>query len=312
MIPAPVAVSGLAYEIGDLKPLESIEALRRSERSLISLRDKGVRRYAESELGPAAMAARAARRTLGITGVAPRDIDAVIYASTSFWEKRFTTEREISWLLFELGLENAHPVGVFLPGCANASISIRMAANLVRAEGYRHVLVATADKVAPEHPEKRVMWPDVSVLSDSAASCLVGAAGTGSFDVLRMAHRSSPAMWDLDADSNLAAFLMGTVKGARRTAHAVLSAAEVEPAAIRRLITNNYNEPVMRMMARQCGFAEEQAFLDNVPRFAHGYAADTLINLADCTAHEPAAPGDLYFLLGTGHKNWGAALLRKT
>jgi 3-oxoacyl-[acyl-carrier-protein] synthase-3 len=305
----PVYLNGLAFALGELRPVDSLGVLREKQDSLEELGKRGVHQYAESPLRPAELAVQSIRETLEVARLAASEVDALIYASTSFWQKSFGTEREVSWLMFELGLSKAFPIGVFLPGCANFTSALRVAANLIRGDGLRNVLVVTTDRVNPGDPQRRVMWPHVSVLSDGAASALVSSEAAG-FEVLSLVHRSSPAMWDLDPDSNLAAFLMGTVKGAQETVQAALDAADIQRSAVRRLITNNYNVPVMQMIARRCGFAAEQTFLDNVPRFAHAYAADLVINLSDCVRTNGLRANDSYCLLATGHKNWGGTVLR--
>lgn len=310
-----VALAGMGsigYALGRLRSIEELDALAEQPEALAALRAKGVALFSEAEETPAQLAAQAASQTLALSNVAAGDIEALVYASTSFWEKQFYSEHDVAWLMNELGLVNAYPIGVFLPGCANAVTSLRVAVNMIRAEGYRRVLVVTTDKLAPGDSAKRVMWPDVSVLSDAAASFMVTSAGDAEFDVTGIGHHSAPYMWDLDGKSNLAAFLLATVRGAQKTADRALLAARLTPGDTRGLITNNYNHAVMRMIAQKCGFDESQVYLGNVSRFAHGYAADTLINLHDCLAECPAAPGDSFLMLGTGHKNWASAVLRKT
>ena len=69
---------------------------------------------------------------------------------------------------------------------------------------------------------------------------------------------------------------------------------------------------VMKMTAAKLGFEQNQMYLDNVSKFGHCYAADTLINLSSFSEQEAIKPDDLFVLLGTGHKHWGSALLRAT
>lgn len=305
-------IGSIGYAIGDLHPIEELKALTEKPDTLASLKAKGIAYFAETTDTPAELACRAARETLSVSGVDGADVEAIIYASTSFWEKQFYSERDIAWLMNDLGLVNAYPVGVFLPGCANATSAMRVAINMIHAEGYRNVMVVTTDKVVPGNSAKRVMWPDVSVLSDAAASFMVTPAGQTEFDVIAISHHSAPFMWDFDNQNNLAAFLLSTVKGAQQTVADALERAGLVAYDIRTLLTNNYSNAVMQMIARKCGFDEEQIYLGNVARFGHAYAADTLINLKDDLTNRPADRGDRFVLLGTGHKNWGAVVLRKT
>ncbi|WP_397392733.1 3-oxoacyl-[acyl-carrier-protein] synthase III C-terminal domain-containing protein [Polynucleobacter sp.] len=305
------SVGSIGYALGCLRPIDQLEALSEKPESLAALRAKGVMYFSEANKTPVELAVEAASQTLAQSNAMPSEIEAVIYASTSFWEKSFYSERDVAWLMNKLGLVNAYPVGIFLPGCANAITSLRIAINMIRAEGCRRILVVTTDKASPSDSSKRIMWPDVSVLSDAAASCIVTSSGDAEFDVVGVGSYSAPHMWDLDNKGNLAAFLLETVRGAQKMAKFALLTSDLTPGTVNRLITNNYNHAVMKMIAWKCGFNEDQIFLDNVSRFAHAYAADTLINLHDCLAEQPASSGDSFLLLGTGQKNWASAVLRK-
>jgi 3-oxoacyl-[acyl-carrier-protein] synthase III len=308
----PLASLGnIGYVLGDPRPVEHLQALSRKQELLAALKAKGISQFCESACLPIELASIAARETLDSAGVHGADIQAIVYATTSFWEKRFHSERDITWLMNELGMRNAYPVGVFLPGCANATSALRVAVNMIRAEGYDNVMVVTTDKVAPGNDENRIMWPDVSILSDAAAACLVSPARRRDFDIVSISHHSAPFMWDVDSQSNLAAFLLSTVKGTQQTALDALQLAKLVAGDIRGLLTNNYNIPVMHAMARQCGFQESQVYCGNVARFAHGYAADSLINLKDYVVGHPPDSGEYFMLLATGHKNWGGVVLRK-
>lgn len=308
---ALAAIGSIRYALGESRPVAGLALAPQHMRALAALGAKGVRDYAESTLSPVELACDAARRTLRDARLPAAEVDAVIYATTTFWDERFRKESDVAWMQHELGLSKAYPVGVFLPGCANALVAIRMAANLVQAEGCHHVLVVTTDKVMPGEPARRVMWPDVSVLSDGAASALVSAAGSGEWDILATAQRSAPQMWNVDSASNLAAFLVGTVRGAQQTVADLLAKSGLSPAHFGRLITNNYNVPVMSMIASRCGFEPHQVYVDNVARFAHAYAADVLINLHDAACDPDCRrSGSHQFLLATGHKNWAAMVLR--
>lgn len=308
---ALAAIRSIRYSLGAPHPVAELSLAPQHATALAALGTKGLLDYAQSSLSPVELASDAAHRTLCDAGLPAAEVDAVIYATTTFWDERFRKESDIAWLLHELGLCNAFPIGVFLPGCANAVVATRMAVNLVRAEGYRNVLVVSTDKVMPGDATRRVMWPDVSVLSDGAASALVSAAGSGDWDILAVTQRSAPQMWDLDSASNLAAFLVGTVRGAKQTVADLLAATGLCSSEFGRFITNNYNVPVMNMIASCCGFESHQVYVDNVARFAHAYAADVLINLHDAARDSNCrVPGELQFLLATGHKNWAAMVLR--
>lgn len=304
-------IGSISYAIGDRRPIEELKVFSDKESTLSSLKKKGVEYFSESTCTPAELALHAAKNTLEISGVNGADIEAIIYATTSFWEKQFYSERDIAWLMNELGLINAYPIGVFLPGCTNVVSAMHIAVNMIRAEGCENIIVVTTDRVVPDNDSKRVMWPDVTILSDAAASFMVTRKSRSDFDIVAISHKSSPFMWDLDYQNNFAAFLISTVKGAQKTVKDVMESACLPPSSVRTLLTNNYNIPVMKMLARKCGFDEGKIYLGNVSRIGHAYSADLLINIKDALDDHPAQRGDQFLMLGTGHKNWGGVVLRK-
>ena len=54
-----------------------------------------------------------------------------------------------------------------------------------------------------------------------------------------------------------------------------------------------------------------QLYTDNIPRFAHAGACDTVINFADWKADHEVPAGSHALLLGTGPNLWAVSLLRK-
>jgi len=67
---------------------------------------------------------------------------------------------------------------------------------------------------------------------------------------------------------------------------------------------------VQRIFATQIGTPRSKLFDANIARFAHAYAADNLINLADAMALDGIEQGRHVLLLGTGPETWGGCVLR--
>ena len=298
-----VGLKGLQYYLGTLC---SVEGTGIDPTVVESLLEKGLRDFANAQERPAELARQAIQKTLVASGIAPAEVDALVYASTTFGNKADWSEAAIGKLLHELGLVNAVAIGSFFPGCANAVTAVRLAASLVMAQQYRRVLVVTVDKVLADEPQSRVMPPSVSILSDAAASVMVTSDGAWDWRLCAMDNYTDASMWNLDYEENYAAFLLATSKGTAEAARRLRIADGGSANAYRQLITNNYNVPVMEMLAKRSGFPAEQVFTANVPRFGHAYAADTLINLADHTA---AGRGGRVMVLATGHKNWAGMVV---
>ncbi len=304
-----VGISGLNYTLGDIEPIAGIF----KDKTLVSdFLKKGVVNFSNANCTPAELALASINKTLSESATERLEIEALVYASTSFWEKRFYTEYDIAWLMHELGLNNAFPIGVFLPGCANAINALHVAVNLIKADGYRNVLVVTTDKVKPESPDYRLMKPDISVLSDAASSFIVSSdVDKINYNVEGIYHHSFPHMWNLDYENDFVANLIATFKGSQIAIDSILSKCKTEVGDIKKIFMNNYNVPTVKMIGKQNGFGENQLYLENISKFAHAYASDTLINLKDYSDAQSISIGSRYLLLGTGHKNWAGTILTR-
>ncbi|GAA5557103.1 hypothetical protein Asch01_01821 [Acinetobacter schindleri] len=304
-----VGILGLNYFLGNI---ESIETIINDEKLVEIFNKKGVFSFSNARCTPAELAYSSINKTLKNVNIDRMEIDALVYASTSFWEKRFYTEYDIAWLMHTLELNNAFPIGVFLPGCANAINALHMAVNLIKADGYKNILVVTTDKVNPENNDFRLMAPDISILSDAASSFLVSSDMSKiDYTVEGIYHHSFPHMWNLDYEHDFVANLMATFKGSQIAIDNILKKCDVEKDEISKIFMNNYNVPVVQMIGKQNKFSENQLYLENIKKFAHAYASDTLINLKDYSVVNDISIGDKFLLLGTGHKNWAGTILTK-
>jgi 3-oxoacyl-[acyl-carrier-protein] synthase III len=302
------SIGAIAYELGDLRDIGEIEELRNEPEMLTALRTGGLERYAVSTLSPLEQGEACLRKTLAQRGAETGPIEALVYASESPWSQDLYPR--LNDMLVRLGLRNAYPIGVSLSACTNFSTAIRIAASLIRAEGLHNVLVVCSDK-APQGG-CRTMRPGVCVYSDGAAACLIGRDGTGEFDILQIRHENAPEMGEFNLEKDPAALIMGIIDGVRKAVQGVLLPLGKEPADIRRLLLGNFARHIATMYASVSGFSEEQCFFDNIPRFAHTYAGDPLINLCDSHRRAPLEPSDLCLLLGIAVTSWGALVLRKT
>ncbi len=304
-----VGILGLNYFLGNIEPIETII---NDEKLVEIFNKKGVFSFSNARCTPAELAYSSINKTLKDANIDRMEIDALVYASTSFWEKRFYTEYDIAWLMHTLELNNAFPIGVFLPGCANAINALHMAVNLIKADGYKNILVVTTDKVNPENNKFRLMSPDISILSDAASSFIVS-SDTSKIDYIfeGVYHHSFPHMWNLDYEHDFVANLMATFKGSQIAIDNILKKCGVEKNEISKIFMNNYNIPVVQMIGKQNKFNENQLYLENIKKFAHAYASDTLINLKDYSVVNDMSTGDKFLLLGTGHKNWAGTILTK-
>lgn len=301
-----IGIACIEYELGELRSIA--ELFPEGSPDGDSLAALGLECYARSEASPADLAIAACRRTLdGIRGLGI-PIDAVVFASSSFQRSKYYLE-DTGRLLAELGLPDAYPFGLHASYCNNLVSAMAVARGLVAAGEARNVLLALADRA--DTPEFRIMEGSISILSDGAASCLVGLDIPAEFRLRSLALRNRGALVGRSMAKHFSLVLKEFAAGIKEVSATALAGAGIEPLRCGRLFANNYNLSVQRILLSQAGFTQDQAYLDNLPRFAHAYAGDALINLKDHVRRGGALPGDTCMLLGTGTFNFGAAILEK-
>jgi 3-oxoacyl-[acyl-carrier-protein] synthase III len=303
-----VYVSGVSYELGSSSPISEICELKENPELLDAFQTLGLKSYCKSSISPADLARPALERTLKTVGIAPARVDALVYATSSFWNPAFQRREEISRLIDVLELENAYPTGVTLSESANLQSAIRVAAGLVALGDCDNVLVVATDRIADM--DTRIVAPRISVKSDAAASCLISADPHADFELVGARQTIRPSLWDVDAERDLMHYMESINDALATTVHGALAACGCDRADILQVFANNYNISVLRTYAATLKFEPARIYSKNIGRTAHAVAADNFINLADYVAETPPAPGSLLALVGAGPNLWGASVLR--
>ncbi|MEN9578508.1 MAG: hypothetical protein RJA70_1517 [Pseudomonadota bacterium] len=308
-----VYVTGLAYRLGRDLPIEQVLAGRVSPDLLDRLHGVGFRRCAVSSVSALQLAKDAAAAALEAGALHPSSVGAVVYATCSFWDEQvgqLSAARVRSEVLAPLGLGRVELWGVGLAESGNLASALRVARNLLRVDATGAVLVVTTDKVPARECEYRAMPNAVAVNSDAAAACIVTSEAGHGFVLEDVAQVSSPRMTS-HAKGNGFAKHLEVIAGVRGSVGAVLQRLGLSPSNFRWLITNNYGIPTLDGFANAVGFERERLYLSNVPRFAHAFSADNLINLADAVAEGRLSAAERVLTLSTGPLTWGAASLRR-
>lgn len=289
-----------SYRVGTLQAIEKIEGLEQDPETLEDLLAFGLETYAHFDGDPFELAAPAIRETLETSRTDPADVDAVIYATTGYatarepWMPLEGGDR-MRGLLQELAMPRAIPFGVGLSQCANLTASISLASSLVASSQYRNVLIFVADRI-PEHMS-RVVAPGVTVISDAAASCLVSDRDHGGYEILAVAEHLDWPMLDIRPDQDFAKYLQGTAEGIKTVSDEIYQALGTDANGFSQLLINNVNHSVAGLFSRQTGFPKHKIYTDNIARYAHCDAADTLINFCHYARSRDIAAGELLLLL---------------
>ena len=160
----------LSFELGKQLPVSTL-----AEGDIQTLRAQGFEFYSSSDLPPPALAFAAAGNALDKSSLGASEIDAVVYATNSFWRPEFASLTHLHGYLLKLGLTHVRLDGLFLGNCSNSTNALRYAAGLI-AEGARQVLVVVTDSVDP-NGGSRLVRGNYAVLGDAGCAFLVGPPG---------------------------------------------------------------------------------------------------------------------------------------
>lgn len=308
-----VYLTSLGYKLGDSYPIDEIDELKeRAEEELLeTLLEVGLEKYTKSDLSPFEMAKLSIKSSFENASITSNKIDAVIYATSSFWDPSFSSTTEISRLINECNLDNAYPIGLFFSECGNMQIAIRVGSSLIKSQEFKNILVVATDKIG--YNQTRMVPPDISICSDAAASCLLSSEIEEGYEVVSTTQHMNAAMADIDPTNfeQIEQYLDTAMNGIQQTIHKTMQNTLKTSNDFKQVIMNNYNLSVTQTICKLGGFEYKQVFKENISRFAHALACDTLINLADFSEKNHLDSGDLLLLLGTGSSTWGANVISK-
>jgi 3-oxoacyl-[acyl-carrier-protein] synthase III len=303
-----VFLSGISYHLGESFPIDSIPELQEKSDILENFLALGLKNYCVSSCSPGVLAKQCISQTLEKAKLNPADIDCFIYATNSFWDNNFYSN-DIRQLLCDLKLTKAYPIGVFLSYCGNFHSAISIAHERIVAGRAKNVLLVTADKLSPH--ESRIYPPNITILSDAVASCIV-TAHKGDFKIKNTYQHTNPYLWLSKPSDDLLAYMKATLDGIKAAYDGVMKAEGVTSESISKVITNNYNLSIVRTFTMPARFKTSQIYTANLARFAHAFASDNLINLDTCVKEESIKAGELLLLLGTSPTTWSTTLLEST
>lgn len=241
----------------------------------------GSYRKTESDIFDLGMAA--ATRTLAGSAISAKDIDFIYFCSTCFPGDEIEHIKYNAHMISELGTTNAFPVGITLNNCASFLSAITMACKMVESGAYNNILVITADKVYDE----TIRMNNFALLSDAAASCIVTNRPVAGYRVVADVFRTSdnPIFTNRGKDDS-PLYL--------RVFNEIMEKSSAKPGDIKKVFCSNVFKSITLIKERKLGFAKEQLFLDNIPRYGHCFSADVFINLIEYEKRAPFAEGERF------------------
>lgn len=300
---AEFGLESFASCTGTATPLGEIAGLDPDARDVLAA--GGMQSVLVATRTPVEMAVASLSATLEQADVDPDELAAVVWATTSFSERSWYTD-DVSHALLGLGLGQTDVIGVTLGECGNLGPALRTCRALVGEAG-RPVLLVCADAVRAG--ASRVVAPNVAVLSDGAASCLVR-PGAGAVTVEAVAQTSNHRLRELDPRTAGVRTLRITAKGVALAAQRALDAAGRTPDEVTALLLPNYNRSAQALFAQQCGIELSRVRTPTLGSQAHLFAGDLLTGLPLVAAE--LDHDDVVLAIAAGTCTWAGVVCRIT
>jgi 3-oxoacyl-[acyl-carrier-protein] synthase-3 len=294
--------------LGVAVPGSKLEELEADPELWQLLSATGVLNYLRSDASPVQLADEAIRGALERSQLAAEDVDEVVLATTSFYERRWLTD-DIFAAFSAIGLSRVTPIGVTLSECGNLAPALRVASALIQSEAKQNVIVACSDVVRAER--SRLNDPPSAILSDGAAAIVLSSQPReGWLELLGVAQVAHHASRDLRGGSELLPRLLRNVRDATRACLARLPGYDPDRLAV--ALLPNLGSSALSALAAAARVPRERVFTSNVGRLGHVFASDALIALAEPEVLEALQASDKRpqaLVLQAGIGNVGAALL---
>lgn len=298
-----IYMSNLQHWLGEPQAIEGLPEVQVAGNAS-SLLAEGLHAIRTSDLEPWELAARSAEASLSLLD--RESITSVFYATDTFWSESATV-RGPARFLDCLGLQRTPLHGVGFEGCGNAGGLIATAADALRTGTAGMALCVTVDRAAEG---VRLMGANISVLSDGAASFVIGTRRPASgFRVLASCRAVEAGMHRLDVARDTMAVVKATADGVKRAISQAFERTGLDRSSISHVVTNNYGRTSLKIFCGAGGVPFDLLYQGNVKEIGHCFAADTLINLQSLVEQDIVSNGALCLVLCSGFSNWSATIV---
>lgn len=209
----------------------------------------------------------------------------------------------------ELGLPNAVAFSLTQHACATGLLALDLVGRMLADEDDPDALglILTGDR---PYPNQNVI-PGSTIVGECTAAVLVGAEGEHDRMLSYAAHTRGQFADGVPPHAVPPEFFAEHQEMLARTMREAARAAGTDLAELPLILPHNVNTTVWKQLCETEGLAPERILLDNVPRTAHCFSADSFINHVTAREQGRLKPGDLYLMAAVGlGATYAAAVFR--
>jgi len=305
MNPNKYFLSGLAYSVGDVKPIDALAGVDSMSIELLNtLKSRGLRNFCEDTRTIPEMCLASALQTLKATDLTPAQIHAVVFTSSNS-DGLVTDDDETALFsaLYAAGFVKTRIIGLTLQACSACGESFQIACDLVN-DPLKKVLVIVFGKKRAH----RVGPQANTVFSDGAASCIVS-SGNGDFEICASESMINTYLGSMGRAGNINQ-THGGLLDLRELSRKVCERSGVQPKAMRAFFGTNASLGHLNFMAQAAGMPLTKVYQDDLAEYGHLHSCDNLISLRNYWTRYGLSPNDHLMLTAWSSHVVSASVLR--
>jgi 3-oxoacyl-[acyl-carrier-protein] synthase-3 len=298
-------LSGLAYSVGNIKPIDELAGAENASIELLNtLKSRGLRNFCEDSRTIPEMCLASAQQTLRATNLTPAQIHAVVFTSSnSDGLVADDDETALFTALHAAGFIKTRIIGLTLQACSACGEALQIACDLINDPAKKALVIVFGKKKA-----NRLGPQANTIFSDGAASCIISADG-GEFEICAIESMINTYLGSMGRTGNVQQ-THGGLLDLRELSRKVCARSGVHAKAMRAFFGTNASLGHLNFMAQAAGMPHDKVYEDDVAEYGHLHSCDNLISLKNYSTKHTLNPNDHLMLTAWSSHVVSAAVLR--
>jgi 3-oxoacyl-[acyl-carrier-protein] synthase III len=300
-------ISGLAYSVGKIKPIDELAGAENVSVELMNmLKSRGLKHFCEDSRTIPEMCLASTLQTLQSTNLNSSQIAAVVFTSSnSDGLVEDDDETALFAALHSAGFVKTRIIGLTLQACSACGEALQIACDLINHPEKKALVIIFGKKKA-----NRLGPQANTIFSDGAASCIVS-AGSGDFEICAIESMINTYLGSMGRALNVAQ-THGGLLDLRELSRSVCKKSGVDAKAMRAFFGTNASLGHLNFMAQAAGMPLDKVYQDDVAEFGHLHSCDNLISLKNYLTKHSLNPNDHVMLTAWSSHVVSAAVLKYT
>ncbi|KPB36986.1 MupB [Pseudomonas savastanoi pv. phaseolicola] len=302
-----IYLGGVSYETGESVDIAAA-AMSPETLDLLRAPENNVKNFSHLPGDLFDSACTSVAHSLTASGRHASDIDAVFLISSMVDAQNNIDAQWLADLSTRLGMETIPFYAVGLAGCAGFHAGLKCASAMVASGDLKNALLLSFDQSGGDLQRVYGEGSDfIYVTGDAVSSCLV------SRDAHQLPYKLCGHVQYTSNTRQIENFSSETdMRSISALMKRTYQQSSIPAASVSRFICNNYTLEATRLFCQLSGINHGKAVTRQLPRFAHCFGSDNLINLKQLEMDKELSAGDHILLFSTGPFQMGACIITCT